>query len=80
MVGLPIDLVTYQTCSIPCSVWSVSSILSVLLLLALSFISGLSLLGFPGLVDIDPVYCMPADRIEAKGLHKNWEALPRRSD
>jgi len=40
---------------------------------------GLSLLGYPGLVDLDPVYCMPASIIEARGLRKGWEALPRRS-
>ena len=40
---------------------------------------GLSLLGYPGLDDIDPVYCMPASLIEAKGLKKDWEALPRRT-
>jgi len=39
---------------------------------------GLSLLGFPGLDDIDPVYCMPASLIEKKGLKKDWAALPRR--
>lgn len=39
---------------------------------------GLSILGYPGLVDLDPVYCMPAKLIEAKGLRKSWEALPRR--
>ena len=40
---------------------------------------GLSLLGYPGLVDLDPVYCMPASIIEAKGLRKGWKALPRKS-
>lgn len=44
----------------------------------LTYIVGLSLLGYPGLDDIDPVYCMPASLIEAKGLKKDWEALPRR--
>ncbi|KAG8220360.1 rab geranylgeranyltransferase [Butyriboletus roseoflavus] len=42
-------------------------------------VAGLSLLGYPGLVDLDPVYCMPASIIEAKGLRKGWKALPRRS-
>ncbi|KAF9222135.1 rab geranylgeranyltransferase [Gyrodon lividus] len=42
-------------------------------------VAGLSLLGYPGLVDLDPVYCMPASIIEAKGLKKSWKALPRRS-
>ncbi|PSR75178.1 hypothetical protein PHLCEN_2v9268 [Hermanssonia centrifuga] len=41
-------------------------------------VAGLSLLGYPGLDDIDPVYCMPASLIEAKGLKKDWQALPRR--
>ncbi|KAG6831548.1 hypothetical protein H0H92_009467 [Tricholoma furcatifolium] len=31
-------------------------------------IAGLSLLGYPGLMDLDPVYCMPASVIEARGL------------
>ena len=39
---------------------------------------GLSLLGYPGLADLDPVYCMPADLIQARGLKKDWKALPRR--
>ncbi|EIW73953.1 rab geranylgeranyltransferase [Coniophora puteana RWD-64-598 SS2] len=42
-------------------------------------IAGLSLLGYPGLVDLDPVYCMPAPIIERLGLRKGWKALPRRS-
>ena len=42
-------------------------------------IAGLSLLGYPGLVDLDPVYCMPASVIEAKGLRKGWKALERRN-
>ncbi|TEB29688.1 rab geranylgeranyltransferase [Coprinellus micaceus] len=41
-------------------------------------VAGLSILGYPGLVDLDPVYCMPAEVIEAKGLRKDWQALPRR--
>ncbi|KAG5652548.1 hypothetical protein H0H81_004609 [Sphagnurus paluster] len=41
-------------------------------------ILGLSLLGYPGLVDLDPVYCMPAAIIEGKGLKKQWKALERR--
>ncbi|KIM55686.1 hypothetical protein SCLCIDRAFT_1220968 [Scleroderma citrinum Foug A] len=43
-------------------------------------VAGLSLLGYPGLVDLDPVYCMPASIIEARGLRKGWKALPRRSN
>jgi geranylgeranyl transferase type-2 subunit beta len=39
--------------------------------------SGLSLLGYPGLVDLDPVYCMPADLIAKMGLKKEWKALER---
>jgi len=42
-------------------------------------LSGLSLLGYPGLVNLDPVYCMPAEVIETKGLRKPWKALDRRS-
>ncbi|RPD66030.1 rab geranylgeranyltransferase [Lentinus tigrinus ALCF2SS1-7] len=41
-------------------------------------VAGLSLLGYPGLDDLDPVYCMPASLIEAKGLRKGWSALPRK--
>ncbi|EIW60476.1 rab geranylgeranyltransferase [Trametes versicolor FP-101664 SS1] len=41
-------------------------------------VAGLSLLGYPGLDDLDPVYCMPASLIESKGLRKGWTALPRR--
>ncbi|TFK38342.1 terpenoid cyclases/protein prenyltransferase alpha-alpha toroid [Crucibulum laeve] len=41
-------------------------------------VAGLSILGYPGLVDLDPVYCMPAAVIEAKGLRKGWKALERR--
>ncbi|KAH7918636.1 rab geranylgeranyltransferase [Leucogyrophana mollusca] len=42
-------------------------------------VAALSLLGYPGLVDLDPVYCMPADIIERMGLRKGWKALDRRS-
>ncbi|KAL4254163.1 Geranylgeranyl transferase type-2 subunit beta [Abortiporus biennis] len=42
-------------------------------------VAGLSLLGYPGLVDIDPVYCMPAELIESMGLRTGWEALPRKA-
>ncbi|KAJ3778885.1 rab geranylgeranyltransferase [Lentinula raphanica] len=42
-------------------------------------VAGLSLLGYPGLVDIDPVYCMPAALIEKMGLRKGWQALERRT-
>ncbi|KAF8213591.1 terpenoid cyclases/protein prenyltransferase alpha-alpha toroid [Mycena galopus ATCC 62051] len=41
-------------------------------------VAGLSILGYPGLVDLDPVYCMPAPIIEAKGLRKGWKGLDRR--
>lgn len=40
-------------------------------------VAGLSLLGYPGLVDLDPVYCMPASVIDARGLRKGWKALER---
>lgn len=42
------------------------------------FLIGLSILGYPGLVDLDPVYCMPAHVIERRGLRKGWQALERR--
>ncbi|KAJ7368111.1 terpenoid cyclases/protein prenyltransferase alpha-alpha toroid [Mycena albidolilacea] len=41
-------------------------------------VAALSILGYPGLVDLDPVYCMPAPIIEAKGLRKGWKGLERR--
>jgi len=41
-------------------------------------VAGLSLLGYPGLVDLDPVYCMPARVVESRGLRKGWKALERR--
>jgi len=41
-------------------------------------LAGLSLLGYEGLEDIDPVYCMPAGLIEKRGLRKGWVALARR--
>ncbi|KAF9005183.1 terpenoid cyclases/protein prenyltransferase alpha-alpha toroid [Cyathus striatus] len=41
-------------------------------------VAGLSILGYPGLVDLDPVYCMPADVIEKRGLRKGWKGLERR--
>ena len=40
--------------------------------------SGLSFLGYPGLNDVDPVYCLPAHITERKGLRKRWKTLPRR--
>jgi len=42
-------------------------------------VAGLTILGYPGLVDLDPVYCMPVSVIEARGLRKNWQALERRT-
>ncbi|KAH6904881.1 rab geranylgeranyltransferase [Coprinopsis sp. MPI-PUGE-AT-0042] len=42
-------------------------------------VAGLSLLGHPNLVDLDPVYCMPAKLMQEKGLRKGWVALPRRA-
>jgi len=47
-------------------------------LLLLNHVAGLSILGYPGLVDLDPVYCMPVTVIENKGLRKDWQALDRR--
>jgi len=41
-------------------------------------VAGLSILGYPGLDDLDPVYCMPASLIEKMGLRKGWQALPRK--
>lgn len=41
-------------------------------------VAGLSLLGYPDLMDLDPVYCMPASIIERLGLRKGWKALERR--
>jgi geranylgeranyl transferase type-2 subunit beta len=41
-------------------------------------VAGLSLLGYPGLEDVDPGYCMPASLIEHMGLKKSWKVLPRR--
>ncbi|KAH8831359.1 rab geranylgeranyltransferase [Flagelloscypha sp. PMI_526] len=42
-------------------------------------VAGLSLLGYPGLVDLDPVYCMPAKVIENMGLRKGWKGLERKA-
>ncbi|KAF8323502.1 rab geranylgeranyltransferase [Cantharellus anzutake] len=42
-------------------------------------VAGLSILGYPGLNDLDPVYCMPADLIRRLGLAKDWKALDRRT-
>jgi len=42
-------------------------------------VAGLSILGYPGLVDLDPVYCMPAALIEKMGLRKGWQALDRKT-
>ena len=42
-------------------------------------VAGLSILGYPGLVDLDPVYCMPASIIAERGLKKDWESIPRRN-
>ncbi|EJC99538.1 terpenoid cyclases/Protein prenyltransferase [Fomitiporia mediterranea MF3/22] len=41
-------------------------------------VAGLSLLGYPNLEDLDPVYCMPARVTEKLKLRKAWKALPRR--
>ncbi|KAJ1673653.1 Rab geranylgeranyltransferase, partial [Spiromyces aspiralis] len=37
-------------------------------------IAGLSLAGYPGLAEVDPVYCMPVRVIERMGLDK-WKAM-----
>jgi len=42
-------------------------------------VAGLSLLGYPDLDDLDPVYCMPSTVIERRGIRKGWTALPRRA-
>nr|XP_018262567.1 geranylgeranyl transferase type-2 subunit beta [Kwoniella dejecticola CBS 10117]OBR84725.1 geranylgeranyl transferase type-2 subunit beta [Kwoniella dejecticola CBS 10117] len=42
-------------------------------------LAGLSLLGYPGLEDIDPVYCMPAKLIDKLVLRKPYAALERMS-
>ncbi|KAG6890032.1 hypothetical protein C0995_012489 [Termitomyces sp. Mi166 len=39
-----------------------------------------TLFGVAGLQDLDPVYCMPADLIEKRGLRKPWKALERRTE
>jgi geranylgeranyl transferase type-2 subunit beta len=38
---------------------------------------GLSLVGYPGLQDIDPVFCLPAKTIDKLGLRKTYRTLPR---
>jgi geranylgeranyl transferase type-2 subunit beta len=45
-----------------------------------SHATGLSMLGYPGLQDIDPVYCMPTSVTEKMGLRKGFQVLPRRQD
>ncbi|KAK1925313.1 terpenoid cyclases/protein prenyltransferase alpha-alpha toroid [Papiliotrema laurentii] len=40
-------------------------------------VAGLSLLGYPGLQDVDPLYCLPAAVTERLGLRKTYAALPR---
>ncbi|KAJ9095355.1 hypothetical protein QFC19_007599 [Naganishia cerealis] len=40
-------------------------------------LAGLSLLGYSGLQDIDPVYCMPVKVIERLGLKKRYQLLSR---
>jgi hypothetical protein len=55
----------------PSSINSTRSMLILLLRL------GLSLVGYPGLQDIDPVYCMPAKVIDKLGLRKEYRTLRR---
>ncbi|KZO95971.1 rab geranylgeranyltransferase [Calocera viscosa TUFC12733] len=38
-------------------------------------ICGLSLLGYPGVHEINPIYCLPADVTRKKGLHMDYEVL-----
>jgi geranylgeranyl transferase type-2 subunit beta len=40
-------------------------------------LAGLSLLGYPGLDDVDPLYCMPATVTEKRGLKRPYQTLPR---
>lgn len=40
-------------------------------------VAGLSLLGYPGLNDIDPLYCLPAQVTEKLGLRTKYQTLPR---
>lgn len=40
-------------------------------------VAGLSLLGYPGLEDVDPLFCMPASVIRKMGIGKSYTALPR---
>lgn len=40
-------------------------------------LAGLSLLGYPGLQDVDPLYCMPADIIAKLGLKQKYTTRPR---
>lgn len=40
-------------------------------------VAGLSLLGYPGLQDVDPLFCMPASVIRKMGIGKAYTALPR---
>lgn len=79
-VVLPIDLGIWWTCSTRFSVLRVwmSQFCRAGAFLLICTAQGLSILGYPGLVDLDPVYCMPASIIEAKGLRKAWKALERR--
>ena len=80
MAGSPTGLATSPTYSTPClaSPVRVPNSFSGIYALMSSRYAGLSLLGHPGLVDLDPVYCMPATLIESMGLKKAWKALPRR--
>ena len=64
--------------STPCSALPVS-VLRIQVSWSSCASSGLSLLGYPGLDDLDPVYCMPASLIESMGLRKGWSALPRKT-
>jgi geranylgeranyl transferase type-2 subunit beta len=43
----------------------------------LSPYAGLALVGYPGLKDVDPVYCMPDELIEKMGLRKGYQTLEK---
>lgn len=71
---------TWRTSSTRCSEWQVGpTYLTYLSSPNLQQFIGLSLLGYAGLEDLDPVYCMPAKLTERMGLRKGWKALERRN-
>jgi geranylgeranyl transferase type-2 subunit beta len=40
---------------------------------------GLSLLGYPGLKEINPIYCLPAEVTKRLGLHGEYQVLGKES-